>query len=139
MRQDSEIKELQQFLQEHPERRSADKARAVAVRKKGMTYPELARWFGKSPRTIARWVRSYNLHGIDALRDKKPGRPTRLTEEQRAEVRSVIVERLKSIRPRKAWTGRTLAEWIKRRWGVRLDERQCRRIIDAAKASISAK
>jgi transposase len=139
MRQDSEIKELQQFLREYPERRSTGKGYAILFRKKGMTYPELARWFGKSPRMIARWVRAYNLHGIDALREKESGRPPRLTEAQRAEVRSAITERLKIVRPRKAWTGRTLARWIKRRWGVRLDERQCRRLIEAAKASISAR
>ncbi|HZT29202.1 MAG TPA: helix-turn-helix domain-containing protein [Bryobacteraceae bacterium] len=131
----STIDELQQQIQGSPEQRFGHKMHAVRFRKLGMTYPELSRWFGESPRTIKRWVRSYNLHGIDGLLEKHSGRPTELTALQRAEVLAATTAGPQSVGlPFKNWTGRALAKWIIQRWGVRLRERQCRRMIETAKS-----
>ncbi len=35
--------------------------------------------------------------------------------------------------PIETWTGRELAKWISQRWSIRLRERQCRRMLEAAK------
>jgi transposase len=104
---------------------------AVRFYQLGMTYPELSKWFGESARTIKRWVRSYNLHGIAGLLEKQPGRPTELTALQRAEVMAAITDGPQSVGlPIKSWTGRALAKWIYQRWDIHLRERQCRRMIE---------
>ncbi len=78
MRQ-STIKKLQQQVHESHERRLGRKLDAVLLREQGKTYPEISKCFGESQRTIKRWVRSYDLYGIDGLREKRSGRPTELT------------------------------------------------------------
>jgi transposase len=130
----SAIEELEKQIRQSPEQRLGHKLHAVLFREKGMEYPELAKWFGESPRTLARWVRAYKVHGLAGLQEKQSGRPAQLTPEQRAAVFAVISDGSSSVgRAGTAWTGRTLAEWINQRWGVRLRERQCRRMIEGAK------
>ena len=136
----STIDELQQQIQGSPEQRFGHRMHAVRFHKLGMTYPELSKWFGESARTIKRWVRSYHLHGIAGLLEKHSGRPTELTALQRTEVTAAITAGPESVGlPIKSWTGRALAKWINRQWGIRLQERQCRRMILAAKSSTNAK
>lgn len=139
MRQ-STINELEKRIRQSPEQRLGHKVHAVLFREKGMQFPELSKWFGESQRTLARWVRAYNVHGLAGLSENEPGRPTRLTPEQHAEVIDAIRNGPGSVGcAGTAWTGRTLAEWINRRWGVRLHERQCRRMIGAAIGSVSGR
>ena len=48
----------------------------------GRSCCEVARWFGKHPRTIERWVHALDLHGLEGLRDHHAGgRPAKLTGE----------------------------------------------------------
>ena len=130
----SAIEELETQIRTSPEQRFGHKLHAVLFRKQGMEYPELAKWFGESPRTLARWVRAYDVHGLAGLQEKQSGRPMRLTPEQRDEVIGAIKNGPRSVeRAVTEWTGIDLADWINRRWGVRLHERQCRRLIAAVK------
>ena len=136
----SAIDELEEQIRQSPEQRLGHKLHAVLFRKKGMEYPELSKWFGESQRTLARWVRAYDVHGLAGLREKEPGRPTRLMPKQRAEVIDAIRNGPASVgNEGTAWTGRALADWINRRWGVHLRDRQCRRMIEAAKPGVSTK
>jgi transposase len=89
----SAIDELEEQIRQSPDQRLGHKLHAVLFRKKGMQYPELAKWFGESQRTLARWVHAYNVHGLAGLSEKEPGRPTRLTPEQRAEVIDAVRNR----------------------------------------------
>ena len=136
----SSIDELEQQIRQSSEQRLGHKLHAVLLRKRGMEYPELAKWLGESTRTLARWVRAYNMHGLAGLQEKQSGRPMRLTREQRDEVIEAINKGPRSVgRAATAWTGNDLADWINRRWGVRLHDRQCRRMINACKNGVSAK
>lgn len=113
--------EIEKQIRQSPEQWLSRKLYAVAFREKGMTYPELSKWFGESQRTIARWVRAFKMHGLAGLEEKEPGRPTRLTPEQRAEVTDVIRNGPARVGcTGTAWTGHALADWINKRWGVRL-------------------
>ena len=48
----------------------------------GRSCCEVARWFGKHPRTIERWVHALDLHGLEGLRDRHAGgRPAKLAGE----------------------------------------------------------
>jgi transposase len=87
--------------------------------------------FGNSPRTVSNWIWRINKTGdIESLRSKKqPGRPPRLSEEQRKELITVIQES-----PEKhgitsnVWDGKSLSAYIDKRYGVIMKTRTCQRL-----------
>lgn len=51
-----------------------------------MTYLSLANQFGiRHPETITRWVKEFREQGIDGLREKKRGRPSKMTNKKKPE------------------------------------------------------
>ncbi|MDR2543523.1 MAG: helix-turn-helix domain-containing protein [Treponema sp.] len=101
---------------------------------------------GHSPRTISNWIKRINESGnIESLRSKKQsGRPSRLSEIQRQELRSVIVES-----PEKhgftcnKWNGKSLSAYITAHYGIIMRTRTCQRLfhqlggINHAQAGVS--
>ena len=87
--------------------------------------------FGNSPRTVSNWVKRVNETGdIECLRSKKqPGRPPRLSEEQRQELKSVIQEP-----PEKhgvsinVWDGKSLSYYIEKQYNIVMKTRTCQRL-----------
>lgn len=87
--------------------------------------------FGNSPRTVSNWIKRINETGdIESLRSKKqPGRPPRLTEQQRQELKAVIQES-----PEKhgiainIWDGKSLSAYIEKQYGVIMKTRTCQRL-----------
>ena len=96
----------------------------------GRSCYEVAAVFGDDPRSVERWVRGFQQHGIDGLRDKPhPGRQATLTSAQMLQLELA----LKNI-PREfgyaadAWNNKLLRAEIQRRYGVILSVRHCRRL-----------
>ena len=87
--------------------------------------------FGNSPRTVSNWVRRVNETGdIECLRSKKqPGRPPRLSEEQRQELKAVIQEPPEqhgvSIN---IWDGKSLSYYIEKQYNIVMKTRTCQRL-----------
>ena len=87
--------------------------------------------FGNSPRTVSNWIKSLNSTGdIESLRSKKnPGRPPRLSDTQRQELKTVIQES-----PEKhgiainIWDGKSLSAYIEMQYGIILKTRTCQRL-----------
>ena len=87
--------------------------------------------FGNSPRTVSNWVRRVNETGdIECLRSKKqPGRPPRLSEEQRQELKAVIQEP-----PEKhgvsinIWDGKSVSYYIEKQYNIVMKTRTCQRL-----------
>jgi transposase len=87
--------------------------------------------FGNSPRTISNWIKRINATGdIESLRSKKQqGRPPRLTEEQKQELKIVLQDL-----PEKhgitsnLWDGKSLSAYIERHYGVIVKTRTCQRL-----------
>jgi len=87
--------------------------------------------FGNSPRTISNWIKRVNETGeIESLRSKKqPGRPPRLSEEQRQELKITLQEL-----PEKhgitssIWDGKSLSAYIENHYGIVMKTRTCQRL-----------
>ena len=87
--------------------------------------------FGNSPRTVSNWIKRVNDTGdIESLRSKKqPGRPPRLSEQQRQELKLVIQES-----PEKhgittnIWDGKSLSAYIENHYGIIMKTRTCQRL-----------
>ena len=87
--------------------------------------------FGNSPRTVSNWIKRLNKTGdIESLRSKKQsGRPPRLSEEQRQELKAVIQDPPEkhgiaiNIRD-----GKSLSVYIARQYGIVMKTRTCQRL-----------
>ena len=74
------------------------------------------------------WVKTVDEHGFDALRpQRRPGRPSKLTEDQLKEVDAVIQTDPKEY-GLKVWDGPSLSSYIKSQYGIDIGIRQCQRL-----------
>ena len=83
---------------------------------------------GETTRTLISWMKTVDEKGFDALRPKKqPGRPTRLTAEQKEKIKVAIL-----CPPEDSgytvWDGPSLSDYINQTYGIRLGVRQCQRL-----------
>lgn len=90
---------------------------------KGITQARVARKFGVSRTTASRWYRALEGENLERLRKRKaPGRPSRLSSSQRAEIAEIF-----ALGPRAfgfetdRWTTARLAQAIEARFGIRYD------------------
>jgi len=86
---------------------------------------------GHSPRTISNWIKRINESGdIESLRSKKQsGRPSRLSEAQRRELRLITAESPEKhgIAGNK-WDGKSLSAFIGLQYGITMRPRTCQRL-----------
>lgn len=76
--------------------RDANQARrllALAAIRDGMSRSEAARIGGMDRQTLPDWVHAFNERGIDGLINRAlPGRPSKLSDAQKAELRAIVLE-----------------------------------------------
>lgn len=92
---------------------------------------EIARWFNVNPRTIQRWVRAFDNHGVEGLRQHRlGGRRAKLIHEQ---MRCLLQDLQKPPcifgYSKPEWSGKLLAQHVERYYRIELSARQCQRII----------
>lgn len=97
----------------------------------GFSCGQVAVFMGDSPRIVEEWFQRYANFGLDGIRMKlRKGRENRLNVHQFARISEVLRYSPKSVGLRaEKWSGRCLADWIGREWGVSLSPRQSQRIL----------
>ena len=96
----------------------------------GQSCQQAAELFGEDRRTIQRWVKSYETHGLDGLREgERLGRPASLNERQWKALKRDLSRspQLFGFEPEK-WSGKLIFEHLRLKYGVSLGLRQCQRI-----------
>jgi transposase len=95
------------------------------------TQEEVGRALEVTPNCITRWVMTYRRAGVEGLRPRQaPGAERRLGDEQRKKLRKII-----EAGPEAAgldtgvWAAPSVAQLIKRRFGVQYSTSQVRRIL----------
>lgn len=86
---------------------------------------------GKNYETILAWVRAYNKYGLEGIEiDKQHGRPSRLTEEQKEELKRTVQCSPRSIGLKFSnWNCRNLSWWIFKKFHIKLCKEAVRRIL----------
>jgi transposase len=97
------------------------RARAVILYAEGKRVIAIAEYSGVSRGSVNRWLQWYDKGGLAGLRSmKRPGRPPRLSEEQRAELVTFIEAGPTGCGfDSGIWTGPMIGELIRRLYGVR--------------------
>jgi len=78
---------LQNEIRRTDESRYGHRLHGVLLVAQGLSCREVAGLLGDSPRTVAYWVRRFEVDGLPGLAEgERPGRPRRLSKEQLEEV-----------------------------------------------------
>ena len=95
----------------------------------GLPPSYLSSYCGDSKRTITLWVKIADEQGFEALKTKKPaGRPSKLTKEQKTEIRKVLEEDDPKKYGHNVWDGPSLSAYIEKTYAIKLSVRQCQRL-----------
>lgn len=97
----------------------------------GHSCQQVAALFSEDRRTVQRWVKRFETHGLTGLRDgARSGRPATLNAKQWATLgRDLRREPKKFGHAGHLWDGKLLAAHLRLRYGVTLGVRQCQRIV----------
>lgn len=121
---------LQDEIRRSEDARYDHRLHAIILVAQGLSGHEVARLLGDSPRTVAYWVSRFIEDGLAGLVElERPGRPSRLTEDQLEETDLALRSSPSEYGlTGNLWDGKTLSAFIKQQWGVTLGVRQCQRL-----------
>ncbi len=121
---------LQDEIRRSAEARYDHRLHGLLLVAQGLSAREVAHLLGDAPRTVAYWVRRFEADGLAGLVDAdRPGRPRRLTAQHLAAIGVALRQRPAAYHlAGNLWDGKTLSEFVRREWDVRLGVRQCQRV-----------
>ena len=96
----------------------------------GRSCYEVAEVFGDDPRSVERWVREFQQHGIEGLRERPhPGRPATLADAQMRQLALALLSVPRGLGYTvDLWNNKLLRAEILRRFGVTMSLRHCQRL-----------
>lgn len=121
---------LQDEIRRSRDSRYDHRLHGVLLVAQGMSCPEVGRLLGDAPRTVEYWVHRFEQDGLTGLVDiDRPGRPSRLSDEQYLEIGEVLRRTPRDFgMGTNIWDGKTLAAFIQSQYGITLGARQCQRL-----------
>ena len=103
----------------------------------GRSCYEVAEVFGDDPRSVERWVREFQQHGIEGLRERPhPGRHPTLADAQMRQLAFALVTAPRELGYEVGvWNNQLLRAEILRRFGVTMSVRNCQRLFKVLRQS----
>ncbi|MGD0680244.1 MAG: winged helix-turn-helix domain-containing protein [Polyangiaceae bacterium] len=128
------MKRLRELLHEATVRKDLSiwrRAKCVLDYIDGRSAISLAQEVGIDRSAIIKWIGRYNARGADGLRTRRrPGRTPRLTQEQRAEVSSIVEAGPQAAGvSSRMWTAALVGQCIEQRFGVHYHPRHILRLL----------
>ena len=121
---------IQQEITRSDESRYDHRLHGLLLLTGGQTCQEIADLFGEDRRTVQRWVRRFEEHGLEGMRDgERPGRPAGLDAKQWASLERDLRRDASDFgHVGHLWDGKLLSAHLEQRYNVILGVRQCQRI-----------
>lgn len=122
---------LQDEIRRSDQSRYDHRLHGVLLVAHGISCRETASVLGDAPRTVENWVHRFEKSGFAGLTEgERPGRPSRLSQQQLAAVEVALRQspRMAGVRGGGVWDGKTLSRYIEQEFGVDLKARQCQRL-----------
>lgn len=98
--------------------------RAIVLKNAGETQVSISNLFGVRQATVSEWVKSYNLHGLQGLKDKKRGVKSEsksiLNHQQEKQIQNMIIDTMPEQRKLAygLWTRKAVKELVLRELGL---------------------
>jgi transposase len=124
IRQEMSAAALRKLARWEPDRAAAARMQAIANALEGMTRAEAARLAGMERQALRDAVVRYNAEGLAGLHDRpRPGRRSRLTDDQLGQLRHLVLDGPDIERTGlSAWTLGGLCREVERLWNVAYHE-----------------
>jgi transposase len=121
---------IQQEIGRSEESRYDHRLHGVLLVANGQSCRGVAELFGEDPTTVQRWVRRFEEHGFEGLRDgERSGRPRLLVERQWRQLQRDLRRDPEQFgHAQGLWDGRLLSSHLKKHYGIDLGVRQCQRM-----------
>ena len=121
---------IQDEIRRSPESRYDHRLHGILLIAQGMSCRRVAHLLGDSPRTVQYWVHRFEQDGLAGLVDgERPGRPTRLSDEQLDEIGLVLRKSPLGVGlSANLWDGKLLSSYIAQKYDVQLGVRQSQRL-----------
>jgi len=121
---------IQQEIARSDESRYDHRLHGLLLVTGGQSCQQVAELFGEDRRTVQRWVKRFESHGLEGMREgERSGRPTTLDAKQWAALgRDLRRDPGAFGLAGHLWDGKLLSEHLRQRYGVALGVRQCQRI-----------
>ncbi len=121
---------IQQAIQRSDESRYDHRLHGLLLVAGGQSCRQVAGLFDENPRTVQRWVKTFERQGFDGLREgDRSGRPRSLTPEQWSSLAADLRRRPDDFGlAGHLWDGKLRSERLRRGYGVKLGVRQCQRL-----------
>jgi transposase len=128
---------LRQETGRSPQSRFVHRLHCVAMVGTGRSCYEVAKVFADDPRSVERWVREFQRHGIEGLREKPHcGRRAALSDAQMRQLQTAVADDPRQLGyAADAWSGKLMRAEILRRFGVTLSGRHCQRLLKILRQS----
>ncbi|SRR5579884_920098 len=103
-------------------RRERERLEMVKAAGLGYDTAAIARWTGRSPRTVRHWLGRFLVSGLDALRDApRAGRPAKADAAYRAALEAAVTTAPRALGlPFDVWTSARLSAYLAETTGVRV-------------------
>lgn len=103
-------------------RRERERLEMVKGAALGYDEPAIARWSGRTVRTVRRWLNRFRTAGLEALRDApRPGRPAKADAAYRAALAQAVTTMPTELGlPFDVWTSARLSAYLAQTTGVEL-------------------
>ena len=121
---------IQQEIARSDESRYDHRLHGLLLITGGQGCQQVADLFGEDRRTVQRWVKRFETHGLDGLREgERRGRPSTLDAKQWARLGRELRRSPREFgHAAHLWDGKLLAEHLRQRYGIELGVRQCQRL-----------
>ena len=121
---------LQDEIRRSEESRYDHRLHGVLLVAQGMSCHQVSELLGDAPRTVAYWVRRFEMDGLGGLtEEEKPGRPRRLNQEHMRTIDEALRRQPTDFGlTGNLWEGKTLSAYVTKQLDVSLGTRQCQRL-----------
>jgi transposase len=121
---------IQQEIARSDESRYDHRLHGLLLVTGGHSCQQVADLFGEDRRTVQRWVKRFEMQGLEGMREgERPGRPTTLDAKRWAALGRDLRRDPEAFGlTGHLWDGKLLSTHLRQRYGVTLGVRQCQRI-----------
>lgn len=134
MENKEDITKVEERMKSTKDRRMYERLQIVRLRLKGMPVREIATITCRSEKTIRKYIHAYEKEGLPGLiMQFSPGRTSRLTKDQRDELKRVIVNQVPAdvgFTARFNWTLKLIADYIERTYGCQYSLRGISKLME---------
>lgn len=135
------LTEVEERLRTTKDRRMYERLQAVRLHIMGRPVKEISGILCRSEKTIRSYIHTYETEGLSSLHMRfSPGRSSRLTLEQRDELKQVIVNQVPAdvgFTAKFNWTLQLIADYIERTYGHRYSIRGVSKLMEHMKMSFT--